>query len=228
MTYSPLAAAERSRDSTARRGSRWRAGSPRSSYDVWGSGPEDVYAVGEDFTILHYNGAAWSSVDYQADFTPTHVWGTASDDVFIVGDDGTILHFDGRSWMKMRSGTDEWLWDVWGVSGTSVFVVGSEGTILYYDGESWRPMKAAGARTLIAVWGTSFDNVYAASFDGNIYYFDGSLWTQMYHDEKATFLGDVGELPNGHHGGRGLGSHRPVREGMIMGPRGFENGRPDS
>ena len=28
-------------------------------YGVWGSGPKDVFAVGSNGTILHYDGRAW-------------------------------------------------------------------------------------------------------------------------------------------------------------------------
>jgi hypothetical protein len=53
---------------------------------VWGSGPEDVFAVGLDGTILHYDGSAWSAMDtpFSSSQSPPSlyaVWGSGPNDV---------------------------------------------------------------------------------------------------------------------------------------------------
>lgn len=59
--------------------------------EIWGTSPSDVFAVGEDGVVLHYDGAAWTLA------TPTRagllgVWGSSPGDVYAVGAAGTILH----------------------------------------------------------------------------------------------------------------------------------------
>ena len=59
--------------------------------EIWGTSPSDVFAVGEDGVILHFDGTAWTVT------TPTRqpligVWGSSPGDVFAVGTGGTILH----------------------------------------------------------------------------------------------------------------------------------------
>jgi hypothetical protein len=76
-------------------GSRWsRVDLPPLDeilYEVWGTGPADVFAVGESGTVLHFDGTAWTAT------RPTSrsllgVWGSSPSDVYAVGNRGTILH----------------------------------------------------------------------------------------------------------------------------------------
>ncbi|MFC2000483.1 nuclear transport factor 2 family protein [Chloroflexota bacterium] len=74
---------------------------------IWGSSSTDVFAVGYDGTILHYDGISWSAMAS----APTNnsvlrnAWGSSSSDVFVVGFSGKIFHYNGTSWSAMDSGT---------------------------------------------------------------------------------------------------------------------------
>ncbi|MBN2493446.1 MAG: hypothetical protein JXR96_02550 [Deltaproteobacteria bacterium] len=76
--------------------------------DVWGAAADDVYAVGFNGTILHYNGQVWEQMDSGTQEDLEGVWGfvrTNSEtgeitrkEVFAAGSSGTILRYDGNSW----------------------------------------------------------------------------------------------------------------------------------
>ena len=70
---------------------------------VWGSSANDVYSVGADGSILHYDGSSWSSMDSSTGYWLGGVWGSSASDVFAVGGNGTILHYDGSNWSLMMS-----------------------------------------------------------------------------------------------------------------------------
>ena len=55
-------------------------------YGVWGSSGSDVFAVGGNGTILHYNGSAWSSMTSGTTNNLLGVWGSSGSDVFAVGE----------------------------------------------------------------------------------------------------------------------------------------------
>jgi hypothetical protein len=59
---------------------------------VWGSGEDDVFAVGG--TILHYDGVTWSAMSNPS-VQLYGVWGSSGSDVFAVGGYGIILHYSG-------------------------------------------------------------------------------------------------------------------------------------
>jgi len=60
-------------------------------FDVWGTSSSDVFAVGSEGTILHYDGTQWSEMPSGTRDWLTSVWGTSSGDVVVVGGTGTIL-----------------------------------------------------------------------------------------------------------------------------------------
>ena len=54
---------------------------------MWGSGPNDVFAVGANGTILHStnDGASWHAQTSGTTQTLYGVWGSGPNDVFAVG-----------------------------------------------------------------------------------------------------------------------------------------------
>jgi hypothetical protein len=98
--------------------------------DVWGSGPNDIWAAGRQGNIWHWDGNSWT---VSANFDQTVFWsvaGTRANDVWAVGTGGLIVHWDGASWTRSESGTLNSLDHVWGASTGEVWAVGSWGTIL--------------------------------------------------------------------------------------------------
>jgi len=66
---------------------------------VHGFGPNDVWAVGDDATVVHFDGKVWSKVATPLDAVNVKprlfsVWGSSPRDVWI-GGNGVMLHFEG-------------------------------------------------------------------------------------------------------------------------------------
>ena len=70
---------------------------------VWGAGPADAWIVGDNGTILHWNGKVWSAVASGTSKSLSSVWGSGAQDVWAVGGAGTTLHFDGATWSSVQS-----------------------------------------------------------------------------------------------------------------------------
>ena len=81
---------------------------------IWGSGPHDIYVVGDFGTILHYDGTEWTPETSNSSEHLFGVWGSGASNVYAVGLHGTILHRDGSGWQAESSGTQEHLHSVWG------------------------------------------------------------------------------------------------------------------
>ena len=78
------------------------SGDPYAWFEaVWGSGPDDVWLVGEkDYAgfIAHWDGETWTAVPNPTDWFLFAVGGTGPDDVWAGGNYGRVLHWDGEDW----------------------------------------------------------------------------------------------------------------------------------
>ena len=158
-------------------------------YAIWGSSSSDVFAVGAEGTILHYNGKAWSNMTLNAACSLWSVWGSSSSDVFAVGNVynsplSVILHYNGNTWSTITTGTTSQLNSVWGSSSSDIFAVGTEGTILHYNGKAWSTMTSGIKKELNGVWGSSASDVFAVGnasngTGGTILHYDGKAWSIM-------------------------------------------------
>lgn len=84
---------------------------------LWGSAPNDVWAVG-DSTGLHWNGTAWSSVSGVAG---NGVWGSGANDVWAVAAN-QIVHWDGTRWQSAFTPSAQ-INGIWGIPPNDVWAV---------------------------------------------------------------------------------------------------------
>jgi hypothetical protein len=165
---------------------------------VWGSGPNDVWAVGGS-TILHWNGSSWSSVASPPNGGLVGVWGSGPNDVWAVGGSGTILHWNGSSWSSFSSGTTSDLLKVWGSGPNDVWAVGGAGlisTILHWNGTAWTPVDFDTGSPLWGVWGSGPADVWAVDDGGNILHWNGTSWAGVGRPEGDHLYGVWGSGPN--------------------------------
>jgi hypothetical protein len=108
-------------------------------HDVSGTSDSDVWAVGEEGTIIHWDGTYW------ADETPLNdedkpyptfwaVWAASPVSVFAVGNNGVALHYNGTDWTELPTGVDNVLYAIYGVSEDNVWATGNKGSVLHYGG----------------------------------------------------------------------------------------------
>ncbi len=151
---------------------------------LWGTSMDDVFAVGSDGVVLHFNSTEWEDQTGATSSNLLGVWGSSPDNVFAVGIDGTIIHYDGTQWVTRNSGTTtDVLSGVWGSSANDIYVVGGvtgvSSTVLHSsDGINWAPAAGAPAagEFLRRAWGSSSTDVFAIGNAGTILRYDGS-WT---------------------------------------------------
>ena len=130
---------------------------------IWGSTASDVFCVGYNGVILHYNGQSWDKMDSDTTNNLNGIWGNSPQDIFVVGDGGIVLHYNGTKWSQIAGLETKGLIGVWGSSSTDVFSVGSNGTIFHFDGSNWKAMDSGLSHDLvhllISVTGSSNTNV---------------------------------------------------------------------
>lgn len=104
----------------------------RAWFKVWGSGPDDVIAVGARGTIARWDGAAWTQelAGTSRDFVS--LWGTGPDDVVAVGGraNGLVARWDGAAWTQHVLEREPGMNGVWLAADGTAHIVGTRGRIL--------------------------------------------------------------------------------------------------
>jgi hypothetical protein len=149
-------------------------------YGLWGSGPNDVWAVGdssEGELILHWNGLAWIQTPSPGAGQLFGVWGSRADDVWAVGESGALIHWDGRSWSAVSGPPRVGISAIWGTSPDDVWAFGSDGVglaALRWNGETWTNTELLDASTLGAsaqnagpgaAWGSGPEDIWVGVND---------------------------------------------------------------
>jgi len=117
-------------------------------YDIWGSDPFHVWAVGQGGKAVFFDGATWTLHQLPTSEPLYGIWGSGPEDVWVVGKTGTLLHWDGNTWFSQVLGGAS-LRTVWGLGQDSVWLAGDAGTLQHYDGEFWTQV------TDLAPWGVT-------------------------------------------------------------------------
>jgi hypothetical protein len=111
---------------------------------VWGSSATDVYAVGDNGTIIHSaDGSTWS-IPLASDTTEnlTGIWGSSSGDVYAIGRSGVIAHhFDGTQWTGIVLDSADGISELQGTGAADVFAISMFGEVTHFDGVHWAPVR---------------------------------------------------------------------------------------
>ena len=77
-------------------------GITKSIRGLWGTGPNDIYAVGEEALVAHYDGIAWNQEAIPTTDALNDVWGSGIDDVYAVSDHAAIYRRSGGRWQEVK------------------------------------------------------------------------------------------------------------------------------
>lgn len=153
---------------------------------LWGSAADDVWAVGDEGAIFHFDGRSWQRFESGTNVMLLDVWGSGPNDVWACGEFGTIAHWDGTSWTAASSNEEgDVLLAVWGRGANAIWFGGVSrgvGYLVFYGGEHWQFADVPGAASVWDIWGNDKGEAWlAGSNQGNgssgiLYHFDGTQW----------------------------------------------------
>ncbi len=147
---------------------------------VWGRAANDVYAIGGQQTLMHWNGADWSVAARPTSMPITDMWGLDSGVLFAVGWYGAVLRFDGGEWTEIPFPPGANLKAVVAFSETEVYVAETfSGTRIWrYDGATWTEIGTA-PDGIHDMGGTGPDDIYVGGFYGTLTHWNGAVWTPV-------------------------------------------------
>ncbi|MGZ3459928.1 MAG: DUF6851 domain-containing protein, partial [Archangium sp.] len=167
-------------------------------YGLWGTRPDDVYAVGSGpgrgGFVWHYDGSAWRELDLPDEQLPRtsdgdlrpffKVWGNAKGDVYVVGGQGVVLRSrQGGPFEVIPTGITDRLVSVSG-SGNTVVVVGGRtgGRILELNASGqFEDRTPPGCQFLQDVAIAADGTGYAVGANGQVFHREKGQWALVDH-----------------------------------------------
>ncbi len=175
--------------------------------DAWGLDADDMWAVGEYGTIVHYDGARCSVVESSTDEDLVAVHGRARDDVWCVGG-RQVLHWNGIRWRVVFEGPDPiiMLSTIWCAGPDDVFVGGQtridgelESTVLRLVGDraSTTIMPADIGQYPHLLWQPDPDGPLLLASYSRLYRYRNSRWIPL--DSQTYFYSVDGAIAVGRN-----------------------------
>ncbi len=147
---------------------------------IWGSSPNDVWAVGNSGLVVQWNGTKWTDRSAGISSELLGVWGVDSAHLYAVGASGTMISNASGSWADVNLGTGDGLNGIFGTSATDIWVVGDRGTLFHRDNFGWSKVtNLPTAVNLNAVWAGCPKDVWIAGDKSTLLHYDGSGWAQV-------------------------------------------------
>jgi hypothetical protein len=159
---------------------------------VWASASNNVFAVGLEGTILHFNGSAWTKMETSSKRNLFDVWGFGSSDVYAsggfsgeVGDTSKpiLLHYDGNTWSSLLDTVAYYhkhISTLWGSSSNNVYFQGVYEKTGLFNGnyiDGWNFVPIPDDNTAInKMRGSSSYNVFLVGSFGIVVHYNGRSW----------------------------------------------------
>lgn len=182
----------------------------------------DGWVVGEQGTILRWNGAAWSNAISPV---PNDLMGIDlldSSTGWAVGSGGAILRWNGTAWSSAASPTSTNLKDVHILAANDAWAVGEGGVILHWNGTAWSTSTSPTSYDLFAVDFISSTDGWAVGgeWDAGINWYraaylhwNGSAWTNYTPVMVLDLLFDVDLVSSSYGVAAGLNNAKSFWNG---------------
>jgi photosystem II stability/assembly factor-like uncharacterized protein len=104
-------------------------------YGVSGTNSSDIWAVGEQGLVLHWDGTEWIEISLGTRTNMWSVWSPSGNLAYVVGANGSAYKIQGNIVTELPTGVDQHLYAVTGTNEVNVWAVGSKGLALHLDSE---------------------------------------------------------------------------------------------
>jgi hypothetical protein len=171
---------------------------------LWGSSPSDIYAVGINGAIAHYDGLRWRRVESGTGVDIRDVWGGISSngsvEIIAVASYGVQVP-QAKALIRIEAGSARLILDeglpmdltsVWFVPGRK-YLVGGAG--LYYSlrlGDRWRQDSSDVLHHVSRISATGWNDMVVSGSFGYLSHFNGWSWKRYSDEGFPTIDGVIG------------------------------------
>jgi hypothetical protein len=175
---------------------------PATLRAMTGTGSNDLWAVGEAGTLLHWNGTNLTRVPVNSHGDIADVYAAAPNDVWAIGLPHALYHFDGSAWSTVAVSTfNSMPIRMSGHGASTIWTLEFGGRTHRYDGSTWTSftLPVSSSVYMYTIWVAGPDDVWAGGGSNSLFHFDGASWnavTSPSSDASNTFVGIWGAASN--------------------------------
>lgn len=165
-------------------------------YTVTGTSRNNVFAMGLQSNIYHFDGTSWKWMIGAAQLGINAAAAASSGTVTAVGDLGVIYRYNGTEWNFERSESFNTLAGSWS-TGSKAYIGGDQ-SMFIFDGTRMIQQELPeyeGAFAYRGIWGFSDTEVYAAGYGSigedparTVLRYDGTAWNVLLNEETGESL----------------------------------------
>ena len=142
---------------------------------IWGSSRGDMYVVGNNGNIAHYNGQSWKRIESGTISVIGDISGIQSKNgeyVKYCAADNVLLRIDGdNNVSRINVIQGMFLNSVWAASNNLVYTAGNG--IVFYKNDKWQKTDRPDLNTIFSVNGQSYNDIVGLSSNLSIFHFNG-------------------------------------------------------
>jgi hypothetical protein len=168
---------------------------PYQMNKLWGSSSSDLYVVGNNGNIAHWNGSKWTKIESGTDVDLLDIWGSPDGTVWACGYTGdyattVLLRYDGTIWNKLYEGSpnnqnnNEYIGPIAGVwTNSNFFTYVTNWAFIYTQPNNntldIKRITPWFSDVAFAMRGTDHNNIFIAGQDGLVGHYNGVTYTEF-------------------------------------------------
>ncbi|MEO8400083.1 MAG: hypothetical protein ABI550_09780 [Ignavibacteriaceae bacterium] len=168
---------------------------------IWGTSSNNIYIVGNNGTMAHYNGSTWQKIESGTDLPIQDIWGalnpnTSKQEILCVASERSLnkgkklLKIDGNTVTALPDSGLPWsLSSVWFISNEKYYIAGDG---IYekekLNNEIWKngPLDITTYYTY-KIRGKKSNDIAAAGGVGEVLHYNGNSWKSYFSETKLSF-----------------------------------------
>ncbi len=146
---------------------------------VWAATPNEVWAAGDQGTVVRWNGAAFTPMLLpQTSGNQYALWGTSPADVWAVGSPGSITHrWNGSTWIPITTPGSYSSYGVVAFSPSSALMITYASEILSWNGTAWAHGPLDSSPSYYGLTACTPDEAWVSTGDGRVFRYQADAGT---------------------------------------------------
>lgn len=157
---------------------------------IWGTSENDLYFVGYNGTIVHYNESGWAKIESGTALDINDIWGFENNNknfIKYIPADNQILRLSSENVIsKITTFEGSVVNSLWAKSDNLIYCAGDGLTIL--KNGIWEKPDNSELNLIFRIKASDYNNIAGLSSNREVYHYNGYTWSGIVTEQNNTFV----------------------------------------